>query len=275
MEGSSDEEKPTYTGLPALLIGRAGRCLLRQQENLRRPGEEAGPARCVRDESGGRVARRGRGFRRADSATPSPPRRPPPRSPPATPPPSPPVQLSLILADEPIVAAEIGYPSSKLPTAKGAATKPAGAHAAGLYRRATATSSQRRGRRVAADAPSRQQQARLLELWPFWSQLGGLPTTVATLLPHVRASGFHYRHVPELLRGMGSPAIKGAPLREAPTGGAAAKRGQRLKKKKIGFVLYFTFGCQDTLSTASKCCCRSYFYLSFRRPTSQKLKLAI
>ena len=87
--------------------------------------------------------------------------------------------------------------------------------------------------RSAAIPPSRQLQARLLELWPFWPQLGGLPTTAAALLPHVRAIGLQYRHVPELLRGMGSPAIKGAPRREAPTGGAAAKRGQRLKKKKL------------------------------------------
>ena len=57
----------------------------------------------------------------------------------------------------------------------------------------------------------------------------------------MREIELHYRHVPELLRGMGSPEIKGAPRREAPTGGAATKRGQRLKGKKIWFCFVFHF----------------------------------
>ena len=63
MERSNDDEKPVYTGPPALLIGRAGRRFLRQQESLRRPEEEAGPGSSAPVESGARVSRRGRGFR--------------------------------------------------------------------------------------------------------------------------------------------------------------------------------------------------------------------
>ena len=84
MEMNSDDEKPAYTGLPTLLIGRAGRQLLRQQESLRRPGEEAAPARFSPAELAGRVSRRGRGFRSPNFAPTSPPRAREP-SPPQTP----------------------------------------------------------------------------------------------------------------------------------------------------------------------------------------------
>ena len=90
MEWSSDEEKTAYTGLPALLICRARRRLLHQRGNLRRPGEGAGPAICSPDGLVGRVARRERGFRRADIAAPSPPSCSPSHSPWTTPSPSPP-----------------------------------------------------------------------------------------------------------------------------------------------------------------------------------------
>ena len=87
MEMNSEDQKPAYTGLPALLIGRAGRRLLRQRESLRRPGEEAGPGSSVPGESVARVSRRGRGFRPPAFASPSPPHVREPSPPPAPQPP--------------------------------------------------------------------------------------------------------------------------------------------------------------------------------------------
>ena len=71
---NSDDEKPAYTGLPTLLIGRADRRLLCQQESLRRPAEEVAFARSSPAELPGRVSPRGRGFRPPNLALPSPPR---------------------------------------------------------------------------------------------------------------------------------------------------------------------------------------------------------
>ena len=78
MEMKSDDEKPAYTGIPALLIGRAGRRIVHQQESLRRPGEEAGPGSSAQAELFGHVSRRGRGYRPPSFEQPSP----PPHSPP-------------------------------------------------------------------------------------------------------------------------------------------------------------------------------------------------
>ena len=75
---SSHDEGPTYQGLPALLIGRAGRRLLRQQEILRRPGEEADQGSSAPVESVGRILRKGRGFRPRRLEPSSPPSRSPP-----------------------------------------------------------------------------------------------------------------------------------------------------------------------------------------------------
>ena len=71
---SHHDERPTFQSLPALLIGRVGRRLLRQEESLRRPGEEADPGRSVPAELAVRVSRRGRGFRPPNLAPASPPR---------------------------------------------------------------------------------------------------------------------------------------------------------------------------------------------------------
>ena len=71
---SHHHECPTFRSLPALLIGRASRRLLRQEEGLRRPGEEAVPGKSAPAESAVRVSRRGRGFRPAKLAPASPPR---------------------------------------------------------------------------------------------------------------------------------------------------------------------------------------------------------
>ena len=70
----SDNKKPVYTGIPALLIGRAGRRILCQKESLRRPGEVAAPARSSPAGLVGRVSCRGRGFRPPNFAPPSSPR---------------------------------------------------------------------------------------------------------------------------------------------------------------------------------------------------------
>ena len=115
--------KPVYTGPPALLIGRAGRRLLRQQESLRRPGSSA-PVN-----SGARVSRRGRGFRPPNFAPPSLPCVREPSPPPA---PKPPrhellhpsyLQIACVTAPPPLLTARVQQMAT-LPSYRAGSSRP-------------------------------------------------------------------------------------------------------------------------------------------------------